>query len=686
MNMISFANFDKFGNQNSFFPNAEPDEKTEDFSMILSNIVVALQSPDLPVKSSTNEPNADFNVLIPNAPKQEIMAGNLQTDDNLLELPAFGQFPFKPSKFETFPELPTGQTLWAGGEGIRQRLDQYKSALKADQKIPVPINEILPIETAETVSENQTIDILPTAPSVQPLWAGGQGIRQRLTEFKSEIKSNQKLTQNLDELFQAEIKPKTDKPEILPTPGEPVKTAPKTESAKLPFFKPAQPAENLTLAPQVFPAIADSGKTDNSKLETLALDSQKFTTKPSEVEINPEITKNEINDFDARRETSDFQTAQKFSLNVETKLPVAEPNVAGFDSNPTDLEIAPNPPEILLKPKYVDNKLTGVDPSPNEIHSILGTFDRLQKKAGIKANAVETVRQNTGANDNFFAAQTNRTQNLWWNAQPSNDKNPKTGFAEFPQSINFSDGEILKPETGLKNSDQNGQLNFDNFVKTTQPERFIFEQGQSNRPPENSSQQNFPEIRLENSEIKTLENAEVQPNDSEIDVSVKFDKLFETISNSQKLTATVQKSQTEPAQIAEQINPHLLELAALADKKNEKQTLRMRLHPAELGTIEIKLERNDSGTLNAYFKTETDGARAALTSNLEQLRETLQNAGWQIGQMEITNSPTASTANQHRENNQRQSESVENYNFSRSSETPDELEPAASNRLLSLLA
>ena len=112
----------------------------------------------------------------------------------------------------------------------------------------------------------------------------------------------------------------------------------------------------------------------------------------------------------------------------------------------------------------------------------------------------------------------------------------------------------------------------------------------------------------------------------------------------------------------------------------------MRLHPADLGSVEIRLEKNNAGTLNAYFRTETDGAKQALTQNLEQLRDSLQNAGWQIGQMEITNSSSSSTAGQHHQNNPRQSESVENYNFSRSSDKPDDLEQNSSNRLLSLLA
>jgi flagellar hook-length control protein FliK len=62
----------------------------------------------------------------------------------------------------------------------------------------------------------------------------------------------------------------------------------------------------------------------------------------------------------------------------------------------------------------------------------------------------------------------------------------------------------------------------------------------------------------------------------------------------------------------------------------------MRLHPAELGTVEIRLERNDAGVLEAHFKTDTDAARHFLTQGLDALRHSLQNAGWQVGRVEIS--------------------------------------------------
>jgi hypothetical protein len=85
----------------------------------------------------------------------------------------------------------------------------------------------------------------------------------------------------------------------------------------------------------------------------------------------------------------------------------------------------------------------------------------------------------------------------------------------------------------------------------------------------------------------------------------------------------------------EQIAPKMMELAA-ATISHGKQVLKMRLHPAELGTVEITLERNEAGVLDAHLKTSNDTARDILSKGLDQLRDSLQNAGWQIGQMEIS--------------------------------------------------
>lgn len=99
---------------------------------------------------------------------------------------------------------------------------------------------------------------------------------------------------------------------------------------------------------------------------------------------------------------------------------------------------------------------------------------------------------------------------------------------------------------------------------------------------------------------------------------------------------------SEKVQITEQVETKMTELAAKVEQTKETQILKMRLNPAELGTVEIRLEKSADGHLKAHFSTESETARTALHENIDQLRNTLEKAGWQVGAVEVTVS-TAST-------------------------------------------
>ncbi len=476
MNTISFAKFDNFDNQPNFSSDPEPDEKTEDFSIILSNIFVTLQPPLVPVKSVVpDQKGGNFEIACEGASKQNFEAENSLDDTKLPILPEVERTPLFPPQAELSTDLPTVPTLWAGNQGIRNRLNGYKTELKPNEPFPTQNNTVL----------------------------------------------------------RAENNPNTEKSDL----------------ANMALIKQAQKPETLTVLPQSLRTVTESLKAVQTKSEI-----------------------------------------------ISPPPPITGSTIGGDNSTPADFETAKDSIDtIVLKPNFVDNKLTGFNLIPNEIQSKLGTFETSQKSSEPVEKIIDPLKQDSAS----------RLEEIF--------QNLNTGEKEQPK------GEIKKTE-------------------------------------------------------------------NEFNVSVNFDKFLENVSKDQKTVETVQSNQADPAKIAEQINPQLLELAALTDRKNEKQTLKMRLHPAELGTVEIKLERNSSGTLNAYFQTETEGAREALTNNLDQLRDSLQNAGWQIGQMEITYGSLSSTANQHRENASRQSESVENHNLDRSSEKPDDSDQNSSNRLLSLLA
>jgi flagellar hook-length control protein FliK len=118
--------------------------------------------------------------------------------------------------------------------------------------------------------------------------------------------------------------------------------------------------------------------------------------------------------------------------------------------------------------------------------------------------------------------------------------------------------------------------------------------------------------------------------------------------------------------------------------------MKMRLHPAELGTVEIRLERNDAGVLDAHFKTGNDAARDLLAKSLDQLRESLQNAGWQIGRMEISSSPFSAGDSQNQKDPQQRSETPAQNSaaagFAGSSNIADDPARQPADRLVSLRA
>lgn len=141
--------------------------------------------------------------------------------------------------------------------------------------------------------------------------------------------------------------------------------------------------------------------------------------------------------------------------------------------------------------------------------------------------------------------------------------------------------------------------------------------------------------------------------------------------------------------ILEQILTRLhSEISVFAGKNEKADILKLRLRPAELGVIEIKLEKSETGGLEAHLRTESDTTRQILMADFDQLRESLLAEGWHIERLEISSGLLSSTGSDNRENHSRQAEEVENTfvqtdDFDNASEKKDDSTP---NRLVSLRA
>ncbi|CAN5362983.1 hypothetical protein BH10ACI2_BH10ACI2_06500 [soil metagenome] len=106
--------------------------------------------------------------------------------------------------------------------------------------------------------------------------------------------------------------------------------------------------------------------------------------------------------------------------------------------------------------------------------------------------------------------------------------------------------------------------------------------------------------------------------------------------------------------ILDQIEPRVIDLAALTPSGKEKRIMKMRLNPADMGTVEITLEKSASGTINAHFRTESHATQQILNESLVRLRESLETAGLQVGDLDTSCSGSTSSGSEHSDERPRQ--------------------------------
>ncbi|MEP7074846.1 MAG: flagellar hook-length control protein FliK [Acidobacteriota bacterium] len=105
--------------------------------------------------------------------------------------------------------------------------------------------------------------------------------------------------------------------------------------------------------------------------------------------------------------------------------------------------------------------------------------------------------------------------------------------------------------------------------------------------------------------------------------------------------------------VAAQVEPHLISLAGSMEMSGEKRIMKMRLHPAELGNVEVTLEKNSSGAISARFQTESEQTRQILSQGLEHLRSALEHAGFQVAELNISHDASLATGGDAQKNSPR---------------------------------
>jgi flagellar hook-length control protein FliK len=570
-----------------------------------------------------------------------------------------------------------------------------------------PVNSQTTIEIkTETISENPTIQT--NFPALNLTFENN-------IEPTSENSLPQINIPNLQTNFENKVEVIAENPQVLtniPVSQINVEINPelKAESVLQEVLSVAQPQQNPlpkieipteNKISEVDPPVI---KAEPNPVENKEIKAEVKPALESENEFIVEAQKPKIENYELK---SQLKTRQK-EPSLETKiLPLSnelqssesvlnEPQSVEFVSNKVELEVK----SYEVKPlNIVSQKIEEISVNqpiqniPNEEaadeESINTNFEKFSLPAEEKV-----IPQ---SNAKTFTLNTENTEPISFETTAENAKSPQT-TPEKDLTANFAEKVEPSKQRAVSTENKNSEADFDEVTKSNVQNHELSinqKQNETQKVVINESVQTKTNVKISETSLSKSSpyfnlsdksEQEKKFNDPQNDLTVNFDKIFDNIIKKKETVEATSKTQTEPTEIAEQVTPELLQMAGLVEKKNGKEILKLRLNPAELGTVEITLEKNSSGVLSAHFKTENESARQALSNGLEQLRDTLQNNGWNIGQMEISNGSSSSTNHQPQQHNQQKSEWIENFSFNRSSEKPDDSENNSPARLLNLLA
>ncbi len=317
------------------------------------------------------------------------------------------------------------------------------------------------------------------------------------------------------------------------------------------------------------------------------------------------------------------------------------------------------------------------------MQATIGNDDELTVRKSIEKGEIEILDSTTTQTAKFLAVDFSKT--------PIVNADGKSRFSISTPNFSGVLSDVVKSES--VNSDAVGS----EVVKNeNHPANFTFENSLSenytlsknvvsNTPSIKTSDFNLTTKGLPNAAEKPETETDFPPTGIENATTVFLPKTETTA------TTTAPSANIQTNKVLEQIEPQLTQLAVFDGGMSEKKILKMRLHPAELGAVEIRLEKDANGKIEAHFQTENETTHKILSENLDRLRDSLQNAGWQIERLEITCNQFSSGERGSGENGKRQFETSEN-GFKSKTAANDEpivaenLKSKQSNRFLSLRA
>ena len=151
--------------------------------------------------------------------------------------------------------------------------------------------------------------------------------------------------------------------------------------------------------------------------------------------------------------------------------------------------------------------------------------------------------------------------------------------------------------------------------------------------------------------------------------------------------ASLNTAQTVTAQIAHALTEAVREVST----RREARSVRLRLHPEELGEVQISVTIDGKGRLSAQITAEHDLTRRAIAGGLDHLRDHLGRAGVDLTSLDINLSQQAGTETGTPSNTSSQQEitraaAAANATVSSETSAGDDQPSTEEERLLSLRA
>lgn len=152
-----------------------------------------------------------------------------------------------------------------------------------------------------------------------------------------------------------------------------------------------------------------------------------------------------------------------------------------------------------------------------------------------------------------------------------------------------------------------------------------------------------------------------------------------------KFSSTIRNTESDTPKVLLQTIAALVAEAKTNLPNQEVRFIRFRLNPEKFGTLEIKIESDAQGRLNALLVAEKEIARRTLNDGMIQLRQELEKAGFQIERLSVS---IGQNMNSNAQSNERKfsSEEFTNTSFSAPNEKQNNSESEVEDRLLSLRA